>query len=135
MINFSVKDNIIYASGELKINTTKTAWDFLIRFVITNKLAQIILDLSDIEEIDSAGVIFLDEIKTSYSTPQIKIFINNIPPNIQKAIDTFSTSQLPGETVPEKVGFVELIGEKALKNVNFRSGNSNCRKSSPGTKR
>lgn len=115
MAELSVSENIIYLSGELKTNSIKPLWDRFRQAIDGKKLVDLSIDLSGVTAIDSAGVAFLDEIKSRYATSARKIHFFNIPPTIQKAITSFS---LPDETSTEvaqkRAGFFESIGEKAI---------------------
>jgi phospholipid/cholesterol/gamma-HCH transport system permease protein len=73
-----------------------------------------LIDLSEVTAIDSAGVALLDEIKSKYSTIACDVQLLNIPPNIRQALDSFSTTDLPPETLPSRPGFFESVGEYAL---------------------
>ncbi len=114
MVELSVSENIIYLSGELKTNSIKLLWDRFRQAIDGKKRVDISIDLSGVTAIDSAGVAFLDEIKSRYATSGRKIHFFNIPPTIQKAITSFSLTEVPLVSSRERAGFFESIGEKAI---------------------
>jgi phospholipid/cholesterol/gamma-HCH transport system permease protein len=120
MAEISIQENTVYLSGELKIKSVKSLWDQVNQYVQKNGRSDIMIDLAGVTSIDSAGVALLDEIKSTCSLKAITIELLNVPSNIQEAINSFSTEQLPAETIPPKVSFFESIGEYALRmNKNF----------------
>jgi len=114
MVEFSATENTLYLSGELKINSIKLALEIFKQFFHAAKQDSVFIDLSGITSIDSAGVVFLDDIQMNYSAPKRPIQLLNVPPNIQEAISSFTTARLPAETTLEEPGFLELTGEKTL---------------------
>ena len=114
MIEFSVAENTVYLSGELKINSIKLALENFQQFIRATNQASVLIDLSGITSIDSAGVVFLDDIQMNYSTPERPVQLFNVPPNIQQSISSFTTAQLHAEIALNEPGFLESIGEKAL---------------------
>jgi phospholipid/cholesterol/gamma-HCH transport system permease protein len=115
MAEISIQEDTVYLSGELKIKSVKPIWDQVNQFVQKDGRSDIMIDLSGVTSIDSAGVALLDEIKSKCSLKAINIQLLNVPPNIQEAIDIFSTELLPAETIPSKAGFFESVGEYALR--------------------
>ena len=115
MIKLSATENTVYLTGELKLKSIKSAWEYFNRFIREKKQPPVIIELSGITSIDSAGVTFLDEIQEIYSTSKKPIRLINIPPDIQQALTSFSTTKLPSETIPEQPGFFESIGETVFK--------------------
>lgn len=115
MAEISIHKDTIYLSGELKIKSIKPIWDQVNQFVQKDGRSDIVIDLSDVTSIDSAGVALLDEIKSKCSLNAIDIRLLNVPTNIQEAIDSFSTELLPAEAIPSKISFFESVGEYALR--------------------
>jgi len=114
MAEFSISENVIYLTGELKTNVIKSLWDRFKPLAREKSQADLVVDLSAVTAIDSAGVAFLDEIKLCYSTPNRTIEFLNIPPKIEKAIASFSIAEEPSEISKKRMGFFELIGDKAV---------------------
>jgi phospholipid/cholesterol/gamma-HCH transport system permease protein len=115
MAEISIQEETVYLSGELKIKSVKPIWDQFNQFVQKDGRSEIMIDLSGVTSIDSAGVALLDEIKSKFSLKAIDIRLLNVPPKIQEAIDSFSTDQLPAETISSKASFFESVGEYALR--------------------
>jgi phospholipid/cholesterol/gamma-HCH transport system permease protein len=122
MAEISIQENTAYFSGELKIKSVKPIWDQVNQFIQKDGVSLIMIDLSGVTTIDSAGVALIDEIKSKCSLKAIDIQLLNVPSNIQEAIDSFSTEHLPAETIPSKVSFFESVGEYALRMNNSFMG-------------
>ncbi len=108
--------NVIYFSDELM---TATIEDF--RKELNPMLKQgapFDFDLSDLKEIDSAGVAFLDEIIIDYSTAVHEIKLVNVPQDIQDSIESFTTRDLPEEAPKTRWGFYEILDAKLSQNKN-----------------
>ena len=114
MADLSVIENTVYLSGELKVNSIRLVWEQFKHIIRESDQRSLIVDLSGITAIDSAGVTFLDEIQMTYSTPERSISLSNVPTHIQQAINSFSTTPLLPETSSTPPGFFESIGEKVL---------------------
>ena len=114
MIEFTATENTVYLSGELKVDSIKYTLEKFKQFIRDNAQIPIIINLSGIISIDSAGVSLLDEIQERYSTSQQPVQLSNIPPAIQQAITSFTTAHLPSEIFPDQPGFFESIGGNAL---------------------
>lgn len=114
MAEISIQGDTIYLAGELKIKSIKPIWERLQPFFQKDVQSQLLIDLSEVTAIDSAGVALLDEIKSKYGTIANNVQLLNIPSNIQHALDSFSIENLPLETMPTKPGFFEFVGEYAL---------------------
>jgi phospholipid/cholesterol/gamma-HCH transport system permease protein len=117
MADISIQENIIYLSGELEVHSIRSILEQVEKTIARNDFQQIIFDLSDLTKIDSAGVALLDEVKASFSAPDRSIQIINTPPNIQEAITSFSTEDLPAEKPIIKMSFFESIGEHVYKTI------------------
>jgi phospholipid/cholesterol/gamma-HCH transport system permease protein len=115
MAEISIQENTVYLSGELKIKSVKPIWDQVNQFVQKDNRSNIMIDLADVTSIDSAGVALLDEIKSTCGLKAIDVRLLNVPSNIKEAIDSFSTEQLPVDTIPLKASFFESVGEYALR--------------------
>jgi len=121
MAEISIKEEAVYLSGELKIKSIKSIWKQFDQYLQTDNRLKVIIDLSGVTAIDSAGVSLLDEIKATYTTSDREIQLSNVPSNIREALNTFSTEHLPPEKLPSKTGFFESFGEDALQlSKNFR---------------
>ena len=72
MAELRFSENTILISGDLKIDSIKSAWEKIRIYFQKNKYPIILIDLSEVRTIDSAGIAFLDEIKLS-DTKHIQI--------------------------------------------------------------
>lgn len=109
MVEFSISENTIFFTGELKISSIKSAWGKINKILKNNRYDKFVLDLSNITSIDSAGVAFLDEIKAS---DKKKIEFINIPSNILMAMENFSTEKILPVAHKRQPGIFELLGDK-----------------------
>ncbi|UCE07897.1 MAG: MlaE family lipid ABC transporter permease subunit [bacterium] len=114
MAELSISENIIYLTGELKTGSIKSLWDRFKLLVRDKSQSELLIDLSAVTAIDSAGVAFLDELKSRYSTSQRTIQYCNIPAAIQTAMISFSLPEVPATSLKQRVGFFESIGDKAI---------------------
>ncbi len=115
MADISIQQDTVSLSGELKIKSIKPIWERINQFVQKDDRSDIIIDLSGVTSIDSAGVALLDEIKAKYRAIHRDIELVNVPSNIQQALESFSTEHLPAETIHSKAGLFESVGEYALR--------------------
>jgi len=106
-LNFS--ENTILITGDLKIESITSAWEKIRMYFQKNKYSTILVDLSGVRTIDSAGIAFLDEIKLS-DIKQIQLI--NIPPTIQEAVKSFSNDDISPEIFPKKQILFEWLGDK-----------------------
>lgn len=111
MIEYSEIDDTIFISGELKTDSIKSTWEKLNRITQHKDRSKLLIDLSSVTAIDSAGVALIDELQTNYAR---SIQITNVPPFIQQAINSFSTAELPAEIPVRRPSTLEILGEKVL---------------------
>ncbi|MBD3289272.1 MlaE family lipid ABC transporter permease subunit [candidate division KSB1 bacterium] len=112
MAHLQKNQDVIYFSGEL---TARTIEDFSseLKPILKEKAnASLRLDLTEIEDIDSAGVAFLDEVIVDNSTDDRSIRLINVPDDIQDSIDSFTTIDLPEEAPEARRGFYEYLDDK-----------------------
>jgi len=115
MAELLISENTIFITGELKTRSIRSIWERVQPFLKKTKAPQVILDLSGVTSIDSAGVALLDEIRATYTTPRREVQLSNIPPQIQPAIQSFSTASLAPQPRPSPPGLFEAIGDYALR--------------------
>lgn len=111
MLDISKNENTLFLSGELK---TEAISDALRRIRLETQKVQgnsIEIDLSEISLIDSAGVAFLDEIKSSCASLNRTVQFVNVQSKIQKAITSFSTEGISTSAARRKPLFFESLGE------------------------
>jgi phospholipid/cholesterol/gamma-HCH transport system permease protein len=109
MLKITKSDNVLFFSGDLKVEAIKFAWDKVNKLLKTNKQATILFDLSNVSTIDTAGIAFLDELKIIHPGT---IELINIPINIEEAIQSFSYQDLPVKQKSDPPILLEWIGEK-----------------------
>ena len=114
MIELLIKENTIFISGDLKVESIKSAWEKINKLFQDNKQSTILIDLSNVTSIDSAGIAFLDEIKL-FPAKQVQLI--NIPPTIQQAIKSFSSDEVTTETSTRRPILFEWLGDKAYNSI------------------
>ena len=106
----SINDNTIKIRGTIKIPDISELDKQIRKFLISSSESEFYIDLSDAEDIDSAGVAFLDEIVFNPPQPDIKIAIIHTPPNIRTTIENFAAGKLSSISKSIKTGFFEKMG-------------------------
>ncbi len=114
MVELNFSENIIFFSGDLRVESIKLTFEKTNSFIKANKQDTFLFDLSEIRSIDSAGIAFLDEMKISY---QAKIQIINIPSKIEKAIQSFSSQTTPIKRIISKPILFERLGDKVYRSL------------------
>ncbi|MBC8181260.1 MlaE family lipid ABC transporter permease subunit [candidate division KSB1 bacterium] len=114
MLEITISENTLFFSGDLKVKSIKIAFEKVNNFLKANKQDTVLFDLSEVRSIDSAGISFLDEIKIS--NPD-KIQIINIPTNVEKAIQSFSSQTTPIKKTISKPILFEWMGEKFYRSL------------------
>ena len=109
--HYSVKDNIIFLKNDLNKSNVPNLYKNIIfdLTLLSKNHAEIIIDGSELNNIDSAGVALLDEMIeiSKLSVDSIK----NFSPAIQKKIKIFTVQGLPEENPPKKESFLYFIGD------------------------
>jgi len=114
-VNCTFQQNGLYFSGKL----TAAGIPQLQREVnaLLKHNTPALIDLKEIEQIDSAGVAFLDEIHTRLAKKGLLLF-QGASPEIQAVIDTFSSIKLPVQTPEREMGWFEKLGDSAVNAAN-----------------
>ena len=114
MNNFSTIKNTIYLSNDLKKDTIPDILTQINKFIKNNKqFAIVIIDLSQITSIDSAGVAFITQADRLLST-KISVDFINYPDFVDKAISSFSSPDITTTQSQLKYNFFETFGEMAI---------------------
>lgn len=111
MHKLTIDKNIILIRGTIKIPDITELDNQFRKYLSKNPQKEIIIDLSEVEEIDSSGVVFLDELVLNPPRSDLEIKFVNASPTIQSTIENFTTVELAKITKPEKIGIFEKIGE------------------------
>lgn len=77
----------------------------------------ITLDFTNVRQLDSAGVVALNEIRGKAERLGIDVVFENLSPEHQNIIGIFSYSEAPGEPKKTRPSFFEAIGEYAYRYV------------------
>ena len=114
MYSISFENNTVFIRGQIKIATIPALEAELRPILKQTSGIDLTLDLAGVEEIDSIGVAFLEEIiQTSRQANQV-VSLSHPLPHIEQAIRNFSTGDLIITGKPERIGLFERLGEKIL---------------------
>lgn len=110
-----LNNKVLALEGEFtKTSVTEAEAEFH-RLLKSHSGAKIsMIDLEGIQQIDSAGVAFLDEVHLHIGESSEILLLKGAHPDIQAVIDTFSTIRLKKEAKNPVMGFFEKLGDDAL---------------------
>lgn len=74
---------------------------------------ELIIDLSRLKKMDSAGVVFLDHLKEKLPRKNINVLVTGANKKIQSVIDTFATPEYLDKEQIKRTGLFERIGRKS----------------------
>lgn len=111
MFDISKNENTLFLRGELQTGTIADALKRIRQETQTIQNEPIQIDLSEISSIDSAGVAFLDEVKSLFGSMNRSAQFVNVPAKIQKAINSFSTEGVSSSVPGQKTILFERLGE------------------------
>lgn len=109
-INFAFKKETLSLYGTFLKGDIPIIYDILFKDNNLNLLKKIkYIDGSEIIDLDSAGVAFLDEISEHISSESQDCFIG-FSPSLTEKIDIFSSKNIEQETPIPKISFLEALG-------------------------
>lgn len=110
-----LKHNSIILKGKLdRFNVPLAQAEFHKLIKAKKEGSPSVIDLSDVEGIDSAGVSLLDEIHEHYSAKSGILLLRGASADVKELIDTFSTIKLKRQLRPKAIGVFEAMGESVL---------------------
>ena len=116
----NISDKQIHFEGELLRDHIPQLWkSFKKQQKIAHNKPLESIDLSRVTEIDSSGVAFLYEVMDRLSTAEHAIPFTNASDRIRDSLDTFHSEKLNVAKEFEKAGFLEGLGDNALKVYEF----------------
>ncbi|MCF7814832.1 MAG: ABC transporter permease, partial [Candidatus Cloacimonetes bacterium] len=101
-----LKQNTLFLQGSLDKFTVP---DLTGKLTSLKNVRILKIDLSEVTNIDSAGVAFLDSIIERF--PKEKPVLINYDGNLKKSIDTFSSINIPETAIQKKMNLFENIGD------------------------
>ncbi|MBP7310063.1 MAG: MlaE family lipid ABC transporter permease subunit [Candidatus Cloacimonetes bacterium] len=101
----------LYLEGHLNSQTVPELEEHAARLIRHEHPS--ILDLEQVQGIDSAGVAFLDELQHTLGQDSI-LLIKGANPEVQGIIDTFTTLKLSRKLPERGIGFFEGIGDTLI---------------------
>lgn len=112
MSKVSVSDSTLVLSGELTNKTTYLVYTESVKHIKSNEIRNI--DISEVTDLDSAGVALLDELQSLASAKGSLIMVLGASQELASIIETFSSLSLPLPESVTKVGFFERIGNEGI---------------------
>ena len=112
-ISFILEGNILYLSDVLTLPYIDKDKDQLLTKLTSFLEEDLLIDLSKLHTIDSAGVAYLQQITQLFKKKNKEVKIINIPDKIGMVIDTFSASLPEKYVVSERESIFERIGDRS----------------------
>ncbi|MBC8527607.1 MAG: MlaE family lipid ABC transporter permease subunit [Candidatus Cloacimonetes bacterium] len=122
MQSFTLSDNKIFIENSLNIKNAEELLDFVNTKTADYKKDKLIIDLSKLDSIDSAGVATIDQIIVDLKKQSIRIEIVNASNSISKSLKTFSSLDIISKISQKEkdLNFLEKLGNSgfiALDNI------------------
>jgi len=112
-VNYYFENNILYFQESLTLPVINFHGMPLLKQIRSFTENELVIDLSQLKKIDSAGVVFLDHIQEKLPRKNIGVVVQGAKKNIQNVIDTFATpGDIEDDTI-ERTGLFERIGRKS----------------------
>jgi len=110
-LKVTVADNRMIFTGPLLLEHVSQTYKYAERVLPRFPGGSLVLDLSGVEEIDSAGVVLLDEICARARQRGLEPELEKIPESIRGTLQTFSSKNLIDREKRIKPSFLERLGE------------------------
>jgi len=114
MANAFIQHNRLFLEGELLIPSIRDLYKKTTGMLQSFRESELVVDLSKVTRIDSAGVALLDELSDMASAKNISIRFSNARSGIEDTIKTFSSRNLLPKEPPPKINFFERVGNFAI---------------------
>ncbi len=112
-----MSNQTVHLPDKLDIDTIKEIYDRLQSMLRKPaQVSKISIDFSNVNHIDSAGVVILEKVQTDAQKKGIDVAFENISPPIEKTIKTFSGKIVQQPAKKIKPHLLEYIGEYTYKN-------------------
>jgi phospholipid/cholesterol/gamma-HCH transport system permease protein len=108
---YRFQDNTLYLSKSLLLPQTIWLTKKIPKEIRSFKVRNVILNLDELQDIDSAGVMALFHLKDILKKSGISVRIEGGSQPILDKIELFSPGRLPVHETPEKAGFMERTGD------------------------
>jgi len=107
------ENNILFFAESLTLPAIDFYGNKLLREIRHFTENELVIDLSQIKKLDSAGVVFLDHIQKRLPRKNISVIIQGAKKNIQNVLDTFAAPEEIDDDTIERTGLFERIGRKS----------------------
>ncbi len=112
-LDFKVEHKILYFSNKLTLPEINIHYDDIISLLKKYERNAIEIDLSDVKELDSAGVVFLNKLNSFMTERKVSVAIVGTSDKIQKIINTYSIPEKSNEQKKTKTNVFESTGQHA----------------------
>lgn len=109
---FRMEDNRIFLQKELKTGRCDELVKFIKQKLESLELRHLLLDMSRLEDIDSAGVITIFYIRDMLTAKNIEVEIAGASESVCKKIELFRPVKKSKKAPPPEKSFLESVGEK-----------------------
>lgn len=111
---YRFQDNTLFASGKLLLPQTIWFTKKIPREIKSFRQTNVVLNLDELKDIDSAGVMALFHLKDKLRKTGISARIEGGSQAVREKIELFSPGHLPDHEMPGKKGFFERTGESVI---------------------
>lgn len=110
---FELKDGVLQLSDKLTLKEVDAIQHAVFSALKHFPHKTLTIDLNTLKLIDSAGVVFLDQLKLFAIKHKFSVKLEGFSEKIQKTLETFSVPDYTAKTI-ERTGFFERLGTKAI---------------------
>lgn len=112
MNKLKVENNTLYISGSLNKVSVPTLLPQALQMCKQDK--PVMIDISEVNFLDSAGVAFLDELQSSIESSSGLAILSGVNVKLQPILETFSSQKLKEQPKPYKTGLFEGLGDSVI---------------------
>jgi phospholipid/cholesterol/gamma-HCH transport system permease protein len=107
---YYIKGNTAYLLNKLKLSQTELFIKKFVRDIRGLKIKELIIDLNDLNDIDSSGVMALVSVEKKLTRLGVKVFVKGGNDSVSRKIKLFHPSHIPEEERLAGAGFLENMG-------------------------
>ncbi len=115
MNKINIENNTLYLSGDINQESVPEligkSKDLL------REQKPVMIDISGVETLDSAGVAFLEELQQGIESKSGLVMLSGVKANLKPILETFSSLKLKDADLPYKPGIFESIGSSVMTGI------------------
>lgn len=112
MSKVNIENNTLYLQGDLTLDSVPELLTQSLALIQQEK--PVMIDVSGVKLLDSAGVSFLEELQTKIESKSGLVLLSGVNDKLKPILETFSSLKLKVADVPYKAGIFESIGDGVL---------------------